>query len=134
MALVREGLWGFVSGTEVAPEVGTEAEAKYLARRDQALATIVLAVETSLLYLLGDPKDPAEVWEQLSKQFQRRTWANKLRLRKKLFTMRLKEGDSMKEHVKQMTEVFGELAVIDEPVSEEDKVVYILASLPTTSL
>ena len=44
--------------------------------------------------------------------------------------MRLKEGDSMKEHVKQMTEVFGELAVIDEPVSEEDKVVYILASLP----
>ena len=130
MALVREGLWGFVSGTEVAPEVGTEAEAKYLARRDQALATIVLAVETSLLYLLGDPKDPAEVWEQLSKQFQRRTWANKLRLRKKLFTMRLKEGDSMKEHIKQMTEVFGELAVIDEPVSEEDKVVYILASLP----
>ena len=40
--------------------------------------------------------------------------------------MRLKEGDSMKEHI---TEVFGELAVIDEPVSEEDKVVYMLASL-----
>ena len=66
MALVREGLWGFVSGTEVHPEAGTEAVAKNLARRDQTLATILLAVETSLFHLLGDPKDPAEVWEQLS--------------------------------------------------------------------
>ena len=132
MALVREGLWGIVSGTEDCPDAETQAEkhVKYLARRDRALATIVLAVEISLLYLLGDPQDPAIVWEQLSQQFQRRTWANKLRLRKKLFTMRLREGDSMKEHIKRMTEVFGELAVIAEPVSEEDKVVHILASLP----
>ena len=103
MALVREGLWGIVSGTEECPDPTTEAE---LARRDQALAAIVLTIETSLLYLLGDPQDPAIVWEQLSQQFQKRTWANKLSLRKKLFTMRLKEGDSMKEHIKRMTEVF----------------------------
>ena len=38
----------------------------------------------------------------------------------------------MKEHVKRMTEVFGELAVIAEPISEEDKVVHLLASLPDT--
>ncbi len=36
----------------------------------------------------------------------------------------------MKEHIKKMTEVFDELAVIAEPVSEEDRVVYLLASLP----
>ena len=72
MALVREGLWGIVSGTEECPDPTTEAEkhTKYLARRDRALATIVLAIETSLLYLLGDPQDPAIVWEQLSQQFQ----------------------------------------------------------------
>ena len=41
----------------------TEAEklAKVEARRDKALATIVLSVETSLLYLLGDPEDPVIV-------------------------------------------------------------------------
>ena len=38
----------------------------------------------------------------------------------------------MKEHIKRMTEVFGELAVIAEPISEEDKVVHLLASLPDT--
>ena len=38
----------------------------------------------------------------------------------------------MKEHIKRMTEVFRELAVVAEPVSEEDKVVHLLASLPDT--
>jgi len=110
MALVRDGLWGIVLGTETCPDQRTEEAkyTKYLARKDRALATFVLAIETSLLYLLGDPPDPAIVLEQLSQQFQKRTWDNKLSLRKKLFIMRLKEGDSMKEHLKWMTEVFGD--------------------------
>jgi len=36
----------------------------------------------------------------------------------------------MKENIKQMTEVFGALVVVAEPISEEDKVVHLLASLP----
>jgi len=103
-----------------------------MARRDHALATTVLAIDTSLLYLLGDPQNPAKVWEELSNQFQKRTWANRLRLCRTLFTMRLKEEGSMKEHIKQMTEVFGELAVVAEPISEEDEVVHLLASLSSS--
>ena len=63
MALVKEGLWGFISGTEDCPDQETEAEKhkRYLARKDRALATIVLAIDTSLLYLLGDPQDPAQL-------------------------------------------------------------------------
>ena len=53
MALVKDGLWGIVSGTETAP-ASTEAEkfAKFVGRRDKALAIIVLSVDPSLLYLL----------------------------------------------------------------------------------
>ena len=56
MALIREGLWGIVAGTEEPPDRETEADkyAKFMSRRDKALATIVLAVDPSLLYLLGD--------------------------------------------------------------------------------
>ena len=41
MALVRDGLWGIVNGTETAPDEG-EADrcSKFLARRDRALATV----------------------------------------------------------------------------------------------
>ena len=58
MALMKEGLWIIVTGTEGAPEDQRE-QPKYLLRRDHALAMIVLSVEPTLLYLLRpDPEDP----------------------------------------------------------------------------
>ena len=35
--------------------------AKFIARQDRALVLIVLSIEPSLFYLLGDPKDPIAV-------------------------------------------------------------------------
>lgn len=129
MALMREGLWGLISGGEVEPDEA-ERRVAYAARRDKALATIVLSVETSLLYLLGDPVDPKIVWERLAGQFQRKSWANKLELRRKLYAMKLTDNGVMQEHVKALTEVMDELAMIDEPVKEEDRVIHLLTSLP----
>ena len=58
-ARVCDGLWGIVNGTETAPDEGeADCHSKFLARRDHALATIVLAVEPSLLYLIGDSEGP----------------------------------------------------------------------------
>ena len=98
----------------------------------KALAIIVLAIEPSLLYLIGDPESPVTVWRKLADQFQKKTWANKLALRRKLFSLRLKDGDSIQDHVKSMTEIFNELSVIGAEMDEEDKVVHLLASLPST--
>ena len=131
MALVKDSLWSIVSGTETEPTTEGEARRKYLAKRDRALATIVLAIDPTLLYLIGaDPKDPQAVWTKLEEQFQRKTWANKLQLRRKLFALKLKEGESVNEHIKTMSEIFAALSVIGDPVGEEDKVVHLLASLP----
>ena len=96
MALMKEDLWSIVSETEEPPGEGASATivAKYRARKDRALATIVLSIEPSLLYLLGDdPKEPVNVWNKLKGQFQKKTWANKLVLRRKLHSLRLREGD-----------------------------------------
>ena len=94
MALMKDGLWGIVNGTESAPnrEADAERHAKFASRRDRALALIVLSVEPSLLYLIGDPEDPVEVWKKLLDTFQKKTWANKLELRRKLYTLRLYKG------------------------------------------
>ena len=62
MVLVRDGLWGIVNRPETAPsEEEADRCSKFLARRDHALATIVLAAEPSLLYLIGDPENPVVV-------------------------------------------------------------------------
>ena len=49
---------------------------------------------------------------------------------KKLHSMRLKDGDPTQKHMKTMTELFDALAVAGETVSDEDRVVYLLASMP----
>ena len=101
----------------------------YRKRKDKALATIVLTVHPSLLYLLNDPECLYEVWKKLEGQFQPKTWANKLHLRRKLYSLKLTRGTSVQEHCKSMIELFNELAVLGDPVSEEGRVVHLLASL-----
>jgi len=81
MALLKDGLRGIVNDSESAPDQGADGYTTFITRRGQALATIVLSVDPSLLYLVGDPTEPVTVWEKLSTQFQRKTWANKLALR-----------------------------------------------------
>jgi hypothetical protein len=75
MALMRESLWRIVNGEETAPTRGGESEqAKFASRRDRALATIVLTVDPSLLYLIGNPENPVEIWKKLANQFEKKTW------------------------------------------------------------
>lgn len=62
MVLIKDSLWGIVSGTDEEPtEEQADAHKKFMARRDCTLTIIVLAVDPSLLYLLGEPEDPQAV-------------------------------------------------------------------------
>ena len=95
MVLIKEGLWSIVNGTETEPEGNANRKAKFVARRDKALVIIVLVIEPSLLYLVGqDLTDPVAVWKLLADQFQRKTQANKLELKWNLFSLQLAEGGS----------------------------------------
>ena len=107
MALMKDNLWDIVSGIEPLPAEGNaDAHRKFFTRSDRILAIIVLAVDPSLLYLLGDPKDPQAVWEKLEEQFQCKTWSNKLQLWRTLYALKLKEGEPMNAHIKAMSEIF----------------------------
>ena len=131
MALKKEGLWKITEGSETDPgSDDADKQAKFLERKDRALAIIVLAVHPSLLYLLGDPQDPKIVWEKIANQFQKKSWANKYALRKRLNSLKLKEKGSVQQHIKEMMEVFEELSIIGHPIEEEDRVVTLLTSLP----
>ena len=90
-----------------------EAHKMFVCKRDRALAIVVLSVETSLLYIIGDPKDPVAVWKKLEDQFQKKTRANKLEMRRKLYLFdATKRRRICSEHIKEMTEA---LAMIGDP-------------------
>ena len=132
MALKKDGVWGIVSDTEEAPasDADPKERERYAARRDKALATVVLSVDPCLLYLIGDPVDPVAVWKKLEEQFQKKSWINRLNLRRKLHSLRLKDGESVEDHIKTMLETFNELSIVGDAIKDEDRVVYLLASLP----
>ena len=135
MALKKENLWGIVEGTESEPaQAAADGDnspyEKYVLRRDRAVAIIVLSLDISLLYIVGDPDNPKTVWDKLRDQFQKKSWANKLALRRRLYSKRLADGESVDEHIRDMTEIFSELAVIGDPLNDEEQVIHLLASLP----
>ena len=67
--------------------VGKADQRTKFIKRDHTLALIILSVESSLLYLLGNLEDPGVMWK-LSDQFQKKTWANKVELRRRLYSLR----------------------------------------------
>ena len=95
MLLVKKGLWKIVAGEETAPGTEDAGYAKFVEQRDRALAIVVLLIDPTLLYLIGEPTDPKEVWTKLKDQFQKKSWCNKLVMRRKLYSLRLKEDDSI---------------------------------------
>ena len=132
MYLIRENLMGLADGTTAAPTESTPTASRdeYNLKRNKALADIVLCISPDQLYLVGQPTDPQVVWTTLQEAFQKNTWSNKLRLKKKLYKMQLKGAENLSSHLKEITEVFQELALLDATINDEDKVIILLSSLP----
>ena len=114
---MKDSLWSLIDGTEtVPPHTEVERYEKYVARKNRALPIGVLSIEPCLLYLLGAPQDPVVVWNKLAAQFQKKTRRHKLALRRKLYSLRLKESQSVQQHIKEVTEVFEELSIVGDPI------------------
>lgn len=129
--LMSKELWGFVDGSEVS---GTTAEARstYQKKAWKAFSTIALSVSTSHVYLITSCEQPKEAWDILKKHFERDSLGSKLFLKKQYFRAEMEEGTSMEQHLKKMKELTDRLAAIGSPIAEEDQVVTLLGSLPSS--
>ena len=55
---------------------------------------------------------------------------NKLFLQKKLYNLRMKDGDSVTDHLNIFNTVVIQLSYVDIKISDEDKYISLLCSLP----
>eukprot|EP00253_Pinus_taeda_P035348 PITA_35348 len=79
--------------------------------------------------------DPGEVmtkalWDKLGTLYQYKSLVNKLFLRKKLYNLRMKDGDSVTKHLNAFNTAVSQLASVDIKISDEDKCISLLCSLP----
>ena len=133
--LLAKGLWEYVDGSAAAAlgdGANDQARADFRKKSQKAFSTIVLAISSSQLYLVTTSEGPQEAWDALRTHFERDSLSNKLFLKKQYFRSEMKEGTSIQSHLKYMKKLTDKLAAIGAPISEEDQVVTLLGSLPSS--
>eukprot|EP00253_Pinus_taeda_P005186 PITA_05186 len=89
-----------------------------------------IAVDPDLILLNVSGESMAKaLWDKLGTLYQSKFLVNKLFLRKKLYNLRMKEGDMVTEHLNAFYIVVSQLLSVDIKISEEDKCISLLCSL-----
>jgi hypothetical protein len=71
-----------------------------------------------------------DLWKNLGKLYQSKSMVNKLFLRKKLYNLRMRDGDSVVDHLNALNTVVSEIVFVEIKISDEDKCNNLLCSLP----
>ena len=74
-------MWDRVEGTAEQPEEA-EAQGEYEKAKQKEVVTLVIVILSSLIYPVASCSTPHDVWETRKTQFQRKTLANKLFLKR----------------------------------------------------
>ena len=93
-------------------------------------STIRLCVlDLVLLNVLGEAM-AKDLCDKLGTLYESKSLVNKLFLWKNLYNLRMKDGDSVTEHLNTFNTMVSQLASIDIKILDEDKCINLLCSLP----
>jgi len=98
----------------------------------KAKSTIRLCVLDLVLLNISGEVTAKALWDTLGNLYQSNSLVNKLFLRKKLYNLRMKDGDSVTEHLNTFNTVVSQLLSIHIKISDEDKCISLLCSLPNS--
>eukprot|EP00253_Pinus_taeda_P026116 PITA_26116 len=106
----------------------TDEEWKKLDRK--ARSTIQLCVSDLVLLNVSGEATTKALWDKLGTLYQSKSLVNKLFPWKKLYNLTMKDGDSVTEHLNVFNTVVIQLSSVDIKISDEDKCIILLCSLP----
>ena len=89
-----------------------------------------MCVSDSVLLNVSGEATAKALWDKLGTLYQSKSLVNKLFLRKKLYNLRMKDGDSVTKNLNAFNTVVSQLGSVDIKISNEDKCISLLCSLP----
>jgi hypothetical protein len=92
-------------------------------------STIRLCLSNSVLLNVSGEATTKELWNKLGNLYQSKSLVNKLLLQKKLYNMRMRDGDSVTEHLNAFNIVVSQLLYVEIKILDEDKCISLLFSL-----
>jgi hypothetical protein len=96
----------------------------------RARSTIRLCLEDSVLLNVSGESIAKELWDNLGNLYQSKSLVSKLFLQKKLYHLRMEDGDSVIEHLNAFNTLVSQLGFVNITIAEEDKCITLLCSLP----
>ncbi|GJU50579.1 hypothetical protein Tco_1220134 [Tanacetum coccineum] len=119
---------GCEAALEVLPE-DMEAQAKALLNK-KSHSTVILCLGNKVLREVTEEKTAAGVWSKLETLYMTKSLANKLYLKKKLYTLCMPAGQKISEHIDEFNKIVLDLANIKVKFKDEDLALLLLTSLP----
>ncbi|GKA15639.1 retrotransposon protein, putative, ty1-copia subclass [Tanacetum coccineum] len=121
-------------GCEAALEVlpaDMEAEAKAELNK-KAHSAVILCLGNKVLREVTGETTAAGVWSKLETLYMTKSLANKLYLKKKLYTFYMPAGRKISEHIDEFNKIVLDLANIEVKFEDEDLALLLLTSLPAS--
>jgi len=116
--LVDKDQWITVDPCTKPTRVSNE-EWKNLDRKAQS--TVRLCVSDSVLMNVSGEATVKALWDKLGTLYQSKSLVNKLFLWKKLYNLRMKDGDLVTEHLNAFNTLVSQLLSVDIKISDDDK-------------
>ena len=101
----------------------------------KARSTIILSLGDSVIREVAKEKTMAGLWSKLESLYMTKSLANRLYIKKRMFTLKIVEGASLEgasleEHIDEFNKVCDTLKTIDVALDDEGKALLLISSLP----
>jgi hypothetical protein len=97
---------------------------------ERALSVIQLSLSFDVLCEVIHEKSAATLWKKLEELYMTKSLANKLRLKERLYIIRMSEGTYMQSHLNEFNSIIVYLESLDMKIDDEDKTILLVVSLP----
>ncbi|GJV59594.1 retrovirus-related pol polyprotein from transposon TNT 1-94 [Tanacetum coccineum] len=126
---------GWEAALDPFPGTMTDADKTAALKTDvykKAHSALLLCLDNKVLREVNKEDSAAGVWLKLETLYMTKSLANKLYLKKKLFTFYMHSGKKLSEHIDEFNKLIGDLANIDVDIDDEDQALMLLTSLPSS--
>uniref|UniRef100_A0A803NRR8 Retrovirus-related Pol polyprotein from transposon TNT 1-94 n=1 Tax=Cannabis sativa TaxID=3483 RepID=A0A803NRR8_CANSA len=126
--LVHQGIHQAVDKEEL-KELG-EDKKKIKEIEIKAHSAILLSLGDEVLREVSDEGTAIGLWEKLASIYLKKSLANKLYLKKKLYTLKIDDAKNLKNHLDEFNRIILDLSNIGVKIEDEDQGILLLSSLP----